>query len=62
MRRPRDTAAHAGVPPCALAAAQKFDALEAESYAELNRRIAAAAFVPASVYNALLNKIYKRSK
>ena len=42
--------------------AQKFDALEAESYAELNKRIAAATHVPASVYNALLNKIYKRSK
>ena len=45
-----------------MAVAQKFDALEAESYAELNKRIAAATHVPASVYNALLNKIYKRSK
>ena len=44
------------------ACVQKFDALEAESFAKLTKMIAAAKHTPAPVFNALLNKIYKRQK
>lgn len=41
---------------------QKFNAVEAEYYASLNKQIAAAKHTPAGPFKALLKKVYKRQK